>query len=123
LEEFLRYDSPIQFTDRTPIEDLEIDGKLIQKGRMATLFLGAINWDPARFLEPNRLDVGRTDNRHLSLGHGIHYCLDPPLGRLEAQIAISAMLERCPRLHLDADAVEWQPNLAFRGPKAPPVAW
>jgi cytochrome P450 len=123
VDEFLRYDSPIQFTGRTPVEDIEIDGKLIQKGRLATLFLGAANRDPARFPEPNRLDVARRDNRHLSLGHGIHYCLGAPLGRLEAQIAIGAVLRRFPRLRLATEAVEWQPNFAFRGLKALPVAW
>jgi pimeloyl-[acyl-carrier protein] synthase len=123
VEEFLRYDSPIQLTGRAALTDLELGGKRIQKGQLATVFIGAANRDPERFSAPSRLDLGRKDNRHLSFGYGIHFCLGAPLGRLEGEIAIGEVLRRFPELRLASDKIEWQPNYTFRGLKALPVSW
>jgi cytochrome P450 len=101
VEELLRYDGPVQATSRVVVEDLEFRGKRFQKGQMVITFLGAANHDPAQFAEPERLDLGRADNRHLGFGHGIHYCLGAPLARVEAQIAIGSLLRRYPELERD----------------------
>jgi cytochrome P450 len=123
IEELLRYDSPVQLVTRTAREDLEIGGKRIAKGQEVVLVLGAANRDPARFVEPDRLDLARVDNRHLAFGHGIHFCLGAPLARLEAQITIGALLRRLPRLHLVTAAVEWSDGFVLRGLKALPLAF
>lgn len=121
VEEFLRYDCPVQTTDRVAREDLEIGGKRIRKGQLVGLSLGAANRDPAQFAEPDRLDLGRRENRHLAFGHGVHFCLGAPLARLEAQIAINALLARFPELHGDPERTQWKSSLVLRGPESLPL--
>jgi cytochrome P450 len=78
--------------------------------------MGAGNRDPERFADPDRLDLGRPDNRHLAFGWAAHFCFGAPLARLEGQIAFSTLLDRCPQLSLDPDEeVRWRPNLGLRG--------
>ena len=102
VEEFLRYDSPVQFVARITTEDMVIGGVDIAKGDQLILVVGAMNRDPAQFPDPDRLDVGRPEreNRHLSFSGGPHFCLGASLARLEAQIAISTLLRRFPNLEL-----------------------
>lgn len=124
VEELLRYDSPVQRTGRIALEDVWIDDTLIRCGESVTVVLGAANRDPAQFRDPNRLNVGRCDNHHVSFGGGIHYCVGAPLARLEAQLAFDALLHQMPNLELATSLVEWQesrPNL--RGLKALPITW
>jgi cytochrome P450 len=123
VEELLRFDSPIQSTARIASEDVEIAGRRLPKGTMAVLLIGSANRDPARFEAPDLLDIGRPDNRHLSLGRGPHYCLGAALARLEGQVAIGAVVQRFPRLRLAAADVQWQPNFVFRGLRALPLTW
>jgi len=123
VEELLRFDSPIQYTARIASDDVEVAGRLLPRGTMAGLLIGAANRDPDRFVEPDRLDIGRTDNRHLSLGRGPHYCLGAALARLEGQVAIAAVVQRFPRLRLASADVQWQPNFAFRGLRALPLTF
>jgi hypothetical protein len=121
VEELLRYDSPVQATSRIALEDVEIGGRPIRKGQEVIVTLGSANRDPEQFEAPDRLDLTRRDNRHLSFGHGAHFCLGSPLARLEAQVAFRALLERYPNLTLATDAVEWRRNMILRGPTALPV--
>ncbi|MBB3733684.1 cytochrome P450 family protein [Nonomuraea dietziae] len=101
IEEFLRYDGPVErSTPRFASEDLEIAGTRIPRGAMVHVSIGAVGRDPEVFAEPDRLDITRTDNRHVAFGHGIHFCLGAPLARLEGQIAIGTLLERLPQLAL-----------------------
>jgi len=123
VEEFLRYESPVQVTSRGAPEDVEIGGKRIAKGSLVNFWIAAANRDPERFAEPNQLDVERQNNRHLAFGAGIHFCLGAPLARLEGQIAFTTLLERMPNMKLATDTVEWQPNISFRGLTALSVTW
>jgi cytochrome P450 len=123
IEELLRYDSPVQITARVATEDLEIGDKRVSAGDMAILVLGAANRDPAQFPNPTTLDLSRRENRHLSFGQGIHYCLGAPLARLEGQIAINTVLCRCPGLALTGEPLEWRQAVSLRGLIALPVTF
>jgi cytochrome P450 len=96
-------------------------GGPVAAGSLVYMLLGAANRDPARFSEPDRLDIGRTDNSHLTFGGGIHYCVGAALARLEAQIAVAALVERFPGLCLATDQLAWRPNATLRGLAALPV--
>lgn len=100
IEEFLRFDSPVQGLIRIATRDVELGGQQLKAGDALLVMIGAANRDPARFEEPDRLDVQRADNRHLSFGLGPHFCLGAPLARLEAQVAFGALLERFPTFAL-----------------------
>lgn len=80
----------------------------------------SVNRDPARFPDPDRLDVTRGDNRHLAFSHGIHFCLGAPLARAQGQIAIPALIGRFPDLTL-AGEPEWQNTFFIRGLRSLPV--
>lgn len=120
-EEVLRYDPPVQFTVRNALEDMQFEGKTLRKGQQAILLLGAANRDPAQFVEPERLDITRQDNRHLAFGMGIHFCLGAPLARVEGQIAIAEMARRLPGLELAVENPPYKENLVLRGLAALPV--
>jgi cytochrome P450 len=100
VEEFLRHDSPVQGLIRVATRDVEVGEKQIRGGDALLVLIGAANRDPARFADPDRLDIRREDNRHLSFGLGPHFCLGAPLARLEAHVAFGALLERFPGLEL-----------------------
>jgi cytochrome P450 len=115
VEELLRYDSPVQYTERIALQDTTIGSAMIAEGETVQLFIGAANRDPQRYPDPDILDVQRADVRHLAFAHGAHFCLGAPLARLEARIAIGALLERAPRLALTDESLVWRPNFALRG--------
>jgi pimeloyl-[acyl-carrier protein] synthase len=123
VEELLRYDGPVQRTSRIAHADLEIGGRKIASGAMVVPLIGAANRDPAQFPEPDRLDVGRPDNRHIAFGFGIHFCLGAPLARLEAQIALATLLRRAPTLALATERPEWRDSQVLRGLHALPVTF
>ncbi len=123
VEEFLRFDGPVQMTGRTALEDVEIKGKTIEKGQQAVIVLTAANRDPAHFTNPDTLDIARKDNPHIAFSHGIHYCLGAPLARVEAQIAIETLLRRFPNLRLSTEELEWRETVTLRGLKALPIAF
>lgn len=122
-EEILRFESPVQMTPRLAVEDGELAGRKVRAGDALLLFLGAANRDPARFPEPDRFDIARSDNRHLAFGYGAHYCLGAALAREELRIALAHLLARLPGLELAAGEVTWQATIDFRGPLALPVRW
>jgi pimeloyl-[acyl-carrier protein] synthase len=121
VDELVRYDTPSQLATRTALADVELDGLKFREGQRLILLLGAANRDPERFNEPDRLDLGRTPNPHLGFGQGIHYCLGAHLARLEAQIALSAIVRRLPGLALEDQPLEWAPSLELRRLRALPV--
>jgi len=115
VEELLRYDSPVQRNRRRAVSDVELGGRHIRQDDRVLAFLGAANRDPGMFDEPDRLDVRRAAGRHMAFGHGIHYCVGAALSRLEAPIALDALLRRWPRMALADEPIRWKPNIAFRG--------
>ncbi|MFI6017873.1 cytochrome P450 [Streptomyces sp. NPDC051287] len=124
VEELLRYDGPVPLAIRRfPTEDVTIGGVAVPAGETVLLSLAAAHRDPRRFPEPDRLDLGRDGAGHLALGHGIHYCIGAPLARLEAEIALTALLDRLPGLALDVpvDALRHRPSMRTRGLLALPV--
>jgi cytochrome P450 len=121
VEELLRYDGPVQRTGRMAAVDAEIRGVPIPTGTLVLGLTGAANRDPAQFAEPDRLDLGRDQPRHLAFGAGIHYCLGASLARLETQVAIGAMLRRFPALTLAAERLVWRPSTTLRGLDSLPV--
>lgn len=118
IEELLRYDSPVQITSRTALEDIDLKGNLIRKGTQVSTMLGAANRDPQQFAQPDALDITREQNAHLSFSHGIHYCLGAPLARLEGQIAIQSLLGRMPELSLLDDNPPYRDTYVLRGLRA-----
>ncbi len=94
VEEALRHDPPILFTSRIAREDLELAGQPVAADQLVMFDLAAANHDPVRFAEPDRFDIGRDDIRHLSFGHGAHFCLGANLARLEATVALTTLLRR-----------------------------
>jgi cytochrome P450 len=123
VEELLRYDGPVQRTARITSTEVTIGGRTIGKGEMVMPFVGAADRDPSQFTGPDRLDLGRTDNRHIAFGWGIHFCLGAPLARVEGQIAIDSLVRRLPRLTLVDDEPEYRQSLTLRGLKALPVTF
>jgi cytochrome P450 len=123
IEELLRYESPIQYTARLAPADVELGGKLIRAGQAVIAVVGAANHDPERFVDPDRLDITRQDDRHLAFGWAAHYCFGAPLARLEGQIALSTILRRLRNLALDSTELVWRPNMGFRGLEALPVTF
>ena len=121
VEELLRYDSPVQRTARIATEDVELGGKVIPKHALVVAAIGAANRDPEQFADPDRFDIARADNHHLAFGFGIHFCLGAPLARVEAQIAIEALLRRMPRLALARETPEWRQSSTLRGLTSLPV--
>src|SRR4029077_4920292 len=102
--------------------DVVIGERTIPKGEMVMPFLGAANRDPAQFTDPDRLDITRTDNRHIAFGMGIHFCLGAPLARMEGQIAINTLLRRMPKLALASQQPQHRQRLTPRGLRSPAVA-
>ena len=123
VEEFLRYDAPVQGTARALRETIELHGTTIPERHEILLPLACANRDPAVFVDPDRLDVARDDARHVSFGYGIHFCLGAGLARLEAQLAIGGLLAHAPRLAPAFDEAElvWRPGWLLRGLTALPV--
>ncbi|MDX2706532.1 cytochrome P450 [Streptomyces sp. PA03-6a] len=125
IEEFLRYDGPVNpGIARFAREDLTIAGVAIPRGATVVVASAIADRDPARFGDPDRLDITREDNAHLAFGHGIHYCLGAPLARLEGRIAIGTALRRLPGLTLAVPPEEllWRPRV-LRGPSRLPVTF
>jgi len=122
VEELLRYESPSQHTARVASHDTELSGKLIRKRQAVMVVMAAANRDPERFPEPDRLDITRSDNRHVAFGWGAHFCFGAPLARIEGQIVFEEMLRSFPTWKLEPGPLVWRTNLALRGLTALPIA-
>jgi len=125
IEEVLRLDSSVITWRRKTTQAVEIGGVSIPAGANLLLLLGAANRDPAVFDNPNRFDIHRANSKdHLSFGHGAHFCLGAPLGRLEARVVLEEVSARLPQLHLvPGQTLRFQPNTSFRGPLSLLVEW
>ena len=123
IEELLRYESPSQQTGRIAREDVMIGGQEIRKGQAIIAVMASGNRDAERFPEPDKLDLARTDNRHLAFGWASHFCFGAPLARLEGQIMLETMLRRLPQLELVSSDLTWRDNLGLRGLNALPVTF
>ncbi len=115
VEELLRFESPVQHTARIALADGELAGKKILKGAKVVAVLAAANRDPNRFPDPDRLDLMRTDNRHLAFGWGAHFCFGAPLTRMESQLAFNTLLRRLAQPKLLDQKLEWRENAGLRG--------
>jgi cytochrome P450 len=120
-EEFLRYDAPTQRGIRTAREDFTVDGHHIRTGQILHIMIGAANRDPAQFADPDRLDITRDPNRHVSLGHGVHYCLGAALARLELRVAVAGFLARFPDYRPASEKIVFMDRTASRRPTSVPV--
>jgi cytochrome P450 len=117
IEEMLRFEPPSQHTGRLAPYDLELGGKQIRKNQAVIAVMAAGNRDPERFPDPNRFDITRKDNRHLSFGWAAHFCFGAALARIEGQAALEGILQRIPNLKLAQESLEWRTNLGLRGLK------
>ncbi|MGW6918888.1 cytochrome P450 family protein [Kitasatospora sp. NPDC054939] len=125
VDELLRYDSPVSIaTWRWAPDDVDLGGAAVPAGSPVFVCPGAANRDPARFPDPDRLDLDRPNAAaHLAFGHGIHRCLGAPLAHAEIDIVLTVLLERFPALHLaaPADRLAWRQSRLVRGLVALPV--
>ncbi|MET9697051.1 cytochrome P450 [Streptomyces sp. NPDC006529] len=115
VDELMRYDTPLQLFERWVLDDIRVGDTVIPRGAEVALLFGSANRDPARFTRPDELDLSRTDNPHLSLGAGIHYCLGAPLARLELIASFGALLDPAfPPLRLTREP-QWRDGYVIRG--------
>lgn len=125
VDEFLRWMSPVQIVRRVANEDVEIGGKKIKTGQVVIISVGAANRDPERYPNPDKLDITRSDIKHLAFGIGIHHCLGYALAQAEGQISLATLLKRWPdtRLLVAPETIEWKRPFSLRGPKQLPVSF
>ena len=123
VEEMLRYTSPVTQSGRITASDSQVAGCPVNVHSNVGVSLIGANRDPAVFDDPERFDVTREENRHLSFGGGVHYCLGAPLARAEAQVALGVLLERYEQIEaaVPLDTLEWRGGGAFRGLRALPL--
>jgi cytochrome P450 len=122
VDELLRYDAPVQMTQRIALEDIHLHDHTIEKGDEIVLLLGAANRDPDEFADPDTLNLGRQPNHHLAFSYGIHACLGASLARLEAGIVLQQLVRRFPTLRLDGTP-KWRETFVLRGLQSLPLAW
>jgi cytochrome P450 len=115
VEEIIRYCSPVQHTSRKATKDTELRGQRITAGQTVNLCIVSANHDEERFIHPERFDIARNPNPHLAFGHGIHFCLGALLARIEASIAIRALLNRFPSYARDRsyELEKWNSWIVF----------
>jgi len=124
LEEVLRFRSPVQSMYRVSVAETEVGGERIPAGAPIVAWIGSANRDERQFERAAEFDVDRSPNRHVAFGHGIHFCLGAPLARLEARIALDALLARLPGLSVASGAhLERMESTIVYGLKALPITW
>jgi len=123
VEEALRYEPAFQFVVRAATADLDAGGQAIEAGQQVVCVLAAANRDPAVFADPERFDIQRHPNPHLSFGYGPHFCVGAALARMECQIAVSTLLRRLRDLRLASDTPQWRPAFGVRSLETLPVTF
>jgi cytochrome P450 len=124
VEELLRFTSPVNHAnDRFTTEDVPIGDVVIPAGEWVLPAIAAADRDPAQFPDPDRLDLGRDTSGHVAFGHGVHHCLGAPLARMEAEVALGALLTRFPRISLAVlpSELRWRPVSLMNGLESLPV--
>jgi cytochrome P450 len=121
VEELLRFDAPIQATARLVLDPVEVAGRTIRPGRILVMLLGSGNRDERQFPDPDRLDVGRMPNAHVSFGGGAHFCLGASLARTEAQVAFRRLLETFTAVEAAGEPTR-RPSTTFRSYESVPLA-
>ncbi len=114
VEEMLRFEPPIIFLTRIALGDSEVAGVPLQRGELFHLGLASANRDPDRYADPDRFDVGRSDNKHLSFGWGMHFCMGASIARMEGQVAFETLLRRFAKIELVGATPPWAPATALR---------
>ena len=122
VEEFLRYDAPVQYAYRTALADVDVGGTVIPAGEQAVALLGSAGRDEARFTDPDTLDIKREDNHHIAFGFGIHFCIGAPLARLEGEVAFRTLVSRFSDLQL-AGEPRYKEHIVLRGLRSLPVSF
>ncbi|MCZ7415179.1 cytochrome P450 [Streptomyces sp. WMMC897] len=117
VDEFVRYDAPVQLVARIATADVEVGGKTIPAGSKLMVLLGAANRDPRRYDRPDELDMTRSDIKPLSFGGGPHYCIGALLGKIEGRMVFRELLRRYRSISLTTEDVVWRPHVNFRGLK------
>jgi cytochrome P450 len=123
VEEFLRYDGSVQINHRIALDGLDLDDAAVPERGMLYVFLGAVNRDPARYPDPDRLDIGRDLTHHLAFSFGAYYCIGAALARIETEVGLRTLLDRFPGLRPAGDTFEWRDTLQLRGPLRLDVTW
>ena len=123
VEELLRYDGSVQINHRIALEPFAAGGQTIPEGALIYNFIGAANRDPARYVNPDRLDLRRRTSGHLAFIAGAYYCIGAALARTEIAAGLRTLLDRFPNLRPATGAFEWRPTLTLRGPRVLNVAW
>jgi cytochrome P450 len=116
-EEVLRFDSPQKTIQRIAMGDVELRSKCIRRFDRIRIVISSANRDPEKFADPDRFDMSRSPNAHLSYGSGAHHCIGAPLARLQTQEALAALARRYSRIHLEEESLEYQPSISFRSIK------
>jgi cytochrome P450 len=120
IEEFLRFDSPLQYFERTATSNVEISGVTILEGQKIVSLLGSANRDEKIFTKADSFDISRNPNPHIGFGAGIHFCIGAPLARMEMSVSLPALVKRFPKLNLADDPVR-RATFSLRGYESVPV--
>ena len=115
VEEFLRFDCPVQTLTRVVKEDMVFHGQEMRAGQRVFAFITAAHRDPAVFENPDTLDLSRSPNPHMAFGAGIHMCLGAPLARLEGRIVFEMLPQRFEDIQLLEPEPPFKPLLLLRG--------
>jgi cytochrome P450 len=123
VEEFLRYDGSVQINHRVALDGITVGDVHVPEHEMVYVFLGAVNRDPERYLDPDRLDIERDLTHHLAFSFGAYYCIGAALARTEIAVGTRTLLDRFPDLRPAGDSFEWRNTLQLRGPQNLEVTW
>jgi cytochrome P450 len=121
VEEILRLEAPIGAITWQAVDDIPVADSVIAAGDYVMTSVQGANRDPSWFADPDRFDITRNPNPHLTFSHGIHHCLGAPLARMEMQVALGALARRFPRLRLAGEPV-WRDSYVVRGLLRLPVS-